>query len=172
MSASTAPTESINLWMSMEDASQMTDKSSGEASSSPREKDNHPLLEKGVTIANFDNTKGIFTVGQQQWTIYNANKTASIQYIDLHLLRKVCINWKLKNQKGKSCRNRTECLWGLANPTAFSMDLASKGPTINYLRLTNVVVNPAVKPKIMKMYAKGLTKGEQTKDLLSIILKE
>jgi hypothetical protein len=86
---------------------------------------------------------------------------------------------KLKNQKGKSCRNKTDCLWGLANPTAFSTDIASTtGPTINYLRLANVVVNPAVKPKIMKMYGKGLTKDEQTEkkktdqDLFTIILKE
>jgi hypothetical protein len=61
--SSTAPTESIDLSVSMEDTSQMTYKSPGEASSSPKEKDNHTLLQKGVTIANFDNTKGIFTVG-------------------------------------------------------------------------------------------------------------
>jgi hypothetical protein len=175
--SSTAPTELIDLAVSMEDTSQMTDESPGEASSSPKEDDKHPLLQKGVTIANFDNTKGIFTVGQQQWTIHNANKTASIEYIDLHLLRKVCIHLKLKNQNRKSCRNRTECLWGLANPTTFSTDLASIGPTINYLLLANVVVDPAVKPKIMKMYGKGLTKDEQTKkkktdqDLFTIMLK-
>jgi hypothetical protein len=98
-------------------------------------------------------------------------------YIDLHLLRKVCIHLKVKNQKGKSCRNKTDCLWGLANPTAFS-DLASKGPTVNYLRLANVVVDPDVKPKIMKIYGKGLTKDEQTEkkktdqDLFTIMLKE
>jgi hypothetical protein len=135
------------------------------------------LLQKDITVANFHNTKGIFTVGQQQWTIHKANKTASIQYIDLHLLRKVCIHLKLKNQNGKSCRNKTDCLWGLANPTAFS-DLSSKGPTVNYLHLTNVVVDPKVKPKIMKMYGKGLTKDEQTEkkkpdqDLFTIMLKE
>jgi hypothetical protein len=140
----------------------MTNKSPGEASSCSKEEDKHPLLRKDITIANFDSTKGIFTVGQQQWTIHNANKTASIQYNDLHLLRKVCIPLKLKNQKGMSCRNRTECLWGLANPTALSTNLAStRGPTINYLRLTNVIVDPTVKPTIMKMYGKGLTKDEQ-----------
>jgi hypothetical protein len=47
----------------MEDTSQMTDESPGEASSSPKEKDNHPWLQKDITIANFDNTKWIFTVG-------------------------------------------------------------------------------------------------------------
>jgi hypothetical protein len=171
--SSTAPTKSIDLSLSMEDTSQTTDESPGEASSSPKEKNNHPLLQKGVTIADFDNTKGIFTVGQQQWTIHNANKTASIQYIDLHLLHKVCIHLKLKNQKGKSCQNKTECLWGLANPTAFSANIASTtGLAIN------VVVDPVVKPKIMKMYGKGLTKEEQTEkkktdqDLFTITLKE
>jgi hypothetical protein len=69
----------------------MTDESPGEASSSPKEDDKHPLLQKDITYAHFNNTKGIFTVGQQQWTIHNANKTAFIQYIDLHLLCKICI---------------------------------------------------------------------------------
>jgi hypothetical protein len=77
-----------------------------------------------------------------------------------------------QESKGKVLPKQDRMPLGTSNPTAFSMDLASKGPTINYLRLTNVVVNPAVKPKIMKMYAKGLSKDEQTKDLLSIILKE
>jgi hypothetical protein len=39
----------------MENTSQMTDVAPGEASSSPREEDKHPLLQKDINIANFDN---------------------------------------------------------------------------------------------------------------------
>jgi hypothetical protein len=179
--SSTAPTEAIDLSVSMENTSQMTDESSGEVVEvpSPKAEDKHPLLrQKDITFANFDNTKGIFTVRQQQWTIHNAKKTASIHYIDLHLLHKICIHLKLKNQKGKSCQNLTDCLWGLANPTAFSTNLASTRPTTNYFCLANVVVNPKVKPTNMKMYGKGLTKDEQTEkkktdqNLFTIMLKE
>jgi UDP-N-acetylglucosamine pyrophosphorylase len=54
----------------MEDISQMTDETP-----SPKEQEKHPLLQKGTTIANYDATKGIFTVEQQQWTIHKAKKT-------------------------------------------------------------------------------------------------
>jgi hypothetical protein len=43
----------------------MTDESLGEIPS-PKEEDKHPLLQKGITIANYDATKGIFTIGQEQ----------------------------------------------------------------------------------------------------------
>jgi hypothetical protein len=144
---------------------------------SANQSNKHPLLQKGVTIANNDATKGIFTVGQQQWTIHKANKTASIQYISQQALRMICTHLKVKNQFGKACKTKQDCLWALANPTTFS-DLSSTGPTVNYLRLANVVVDPAVKPKIMTMYGKGLNKDEQTEkkktdqDLFTIMLKE
>jgi hypothetical protein len=98
----------------------------------------HPLLQKGVTIANLDNTKGIFTVRQQQWTILKANKTDSIQYISQQCLVMICTHLKVKNQFGKAWKTKQDCLWALANPTAFSTDLSSTGPTVNYLRLANV----------------------------------
>jgi hypothetical protein len=85
---------------------------------------------------------------------------------------------KLKNEKGKSCQNKTNCLRGLAHPTAFSTNLASMGLTINYMDLANVVVNLTVKKNIMKMYRKGLSKDEQTEkkktnqDLFTMMLKE
>jgi hypothetical protein len=86
--SSTAPTESIELSISNEDNSQMTDESPGvvvEVPPPPTKK--HALLQKGVTIANCGTNKGIFSVGQQQWTIHKANKTGdSIQYISRQLL--------------------------------------------------------------------------------------
>jgi hypothetical protein len=70
-------------------------------------------------------------------------------------------------------------VWALANPTAFATNLvASTTPSVKYLRLANVVVDPAVKPNIMKMYGKGLTKDEKTKKkktdlyLFTMMLKE
>jgi hypothetical protein len=96
---------------------------------------------------------------QQQWTIHKANKTASIQYISQQCLRMICTHLKVKNELGKACKTKQDCVWALANPTAFSA-LSSTGPTVNYLCLANVAVNPAVKPNIMKMYGKGQTKDE------------
>ena len=177
---SRAPTASIDLSSgSNEETSHLTDESPGDVVQVPpaNQSNKHPLLQKGVTMANYDVTKGIFTVGQQQWTIHKSNKTASIQYISQQCLRMICSHLKVKNQFGKACKTKQDCLWALANPTAFS-DLSSTGPTVNCLRLANVVVDPAVKPKIMKMYGKGLNKDEQTEkkktdqDLFTIMLNE
>jgi hypothetical protein len=70
--------------------------------SHPQKNDKHPLLQKGATIANYA-TKGIFTIGQEQWIIHKANVTDSIQYINQQYLGMICTHLKVKNQLGKAC---------------------------------------------------------------------
>jgi hypothetical protein len=116
---STAPTKSIDLsskWN--EETSHLTDESPGEVVKVPPPKKNnkHPLLQKSVT-------KGIFTVGQQQWTIHKANKTDFIQYISQQSLQMICTHLKVKNELDKACKTKQDCVWELANPKAFSTDL-------------------------------------------------
>jgi hypothetical protein len=75
----------------------------------------------------------------------------------------ICTHLKAKNELGKACKTKQDCVCVLAHPTAFSTVLSSMGPTVNYMRLANIVVDSPVKKDIMKMYGNGLTKDEPTK---------
>jgi hypothetical protein len=113
--SSRATTESIDLSSGLnEETSHLTDESPGDVVEVPpaNQSNKHPLLQKGVTIANYDATKGIFTIGQQQWTIHKANKTASIQYISQQRLRMVCTHLKVKNQFGKGWKDKARLFVG------------------------------------------------------------